>query len=381
MAARDAEMAGRDPLMQPSGLWKEPLPFEDPIPGVRRGKDAFGADGAQAPGGGGEESAQAWMLESGFFPQGGKGPQISMFFYFVTSWVFFVQGIGGLSNLAVSYFYKDTLGVEPATLSMVMSMTAIPWTIKPLYGFMSDGWPIFGYRRKPYMIIAGAMASLSWFCMAVLVNDVWFGFTVMFFGSMGVAVTNVIAEGMLVEKSRGQTQEFASHLQAYVYGAQAIGGIIAAYFGGFLLSYLADRHVFMLCCLFPLTLIFVAFALDEERFDGDVTAIRADMGGKLAELFQALKNPQIYKPVAVVFMLNGTPSTGSTWFYFYTGELHFTSSFMGTINVVGAICSLGGVVIFGKFETLNPKPRNPKPYTVCSIGGFVIFCKFQIPTP
>ena len=69
------------------------------------------------------------MLESGFFPQGGKGPQISMFFYFVTSWVFFVQGIGGLSNLAVSYFYKDTLGVEPATLSMVMSMTAIPWTI------------------------------------------------------------------------------------------------------------------------------------------------------------------------------------------------------------------------------------------------------------
>jgi hypothetical protein len=40
---------------------------------------------------------------------------------------------------------------------------------------------------------------------------------------------------MLVEKSRGQTQEFASHLQAFVHGAQAVGGIIAAYFGGFLL--------------------------------------------------------------------------------------------------------------------------------------------------
>ena len=351
--AGDSEMAARDPLMQPSGLWKEPA-FEDPIP-ARRGKDGPpSAGGAEAAPGGGDDATLAMLLESGFFPQGGKGPQISVTFYFITSWIFFVQGIGGMSDLAVSYFYKNTLAVDPATLSTVMSLVAIPWTIKPLYGFLSDGWPIFGYRRKPYIIIAGAVGSASWFSMAVLVNDVWFGFACLFLGSMALAVTNVIAEGMLVEKSRGQTQEFASHLQAFVHGAQAVGGIIAAYFGGFLLSYLADRHVFMLCCLFPLTLILVAFASDEERFEGDVTAIRADMGGKLAELFEALKNPQIYKPVAVVFMLNGTPNTGSTWFYFYTSELHFTSSFMGTINVVGAICSLGGVVIFGKFLANTP---------------------------
>ena len=118
------------------------------------------------------------------------------------------------------------------------------------------GWPIFGYRRKSYLIISGAVGSVSWFCMAVLVNDVWFGFVCMLLSSMAMSVSNVIAEAMLVEKSRGQTQE---------------------YFGGFLLGYLADRHMFMLCCLFPMTLVLVAMMVVEERFVGDVTAIRADM--------------------------------------------------------------------------------------------------------
>ena len=59
-------------------------------------------------------------------------------------YVMFLQGLGEMSGLAVSYFYKNTLGVSPATLSTITSLAAIPWTIKPLYGFLSDGWPIMG---------------------------------------------------------------------------------------------------------------------------------------------------------------------------------------------------------------------------------------------
>jgi hypothetical protein len=29
--------------------------------------------------------------------------------------------------------------------------------------------------------------------------------------------------------------------------------------------------------------------------------------------------PEIFRPAAFIFMLNSTPSTGSTWFFFYTG--------------------------------------------------------------
>ena len=48
----------------------------------------------------------------------------------------------------MSYFYKNTLRVkvDPGTLTQVMSMTNLPWTCKPLYGFISDAFPIMGYR-------------------------------------------------------------------------------------------------------------------------------------------------------------------------------------------------------------------------------------------
>ena len=119
-----------DPLMRPEGLWKE-SPFEDPVaPRIGPPHVDAGAPGDPLP---------AWLVEAGLLPQGGKGPGIGMLFYFVTCWIFFVQGIASMSDLAVSYFYKDTLKVDPATLSTVTSLTALPWTIKPIYGFLSDG--------------------------------------------------------------------------------------------------------------------------------------------------------------------------------------------------------------------------------------------------
>ena len=34
---------------------------------------------------------------------------------------------------------------------------AAPWVVKPLYGFLSDTVPIFGYRRRSYLIICGLL--------------------------------------------------------------------------------------------------------------------------------------------------------------------------------------------------------------------------------
>ena len=52
-------------------------------------------------------------------------PPPNMRFYFVTSWVLFLEGLSGISGLAVSYFYKDTLKVDPATLTQVSTLLCI----------------------------------------------------------------------------------------------------------------------------------------------------------------------------------------------------------------------------------------------------------------
>lgn len=37
----------------------------------------------------------------------------------------------------------------------------IPWMIKPLYGFVTDTFPINGLRRQPYIIICGLTGGIS----------------------------------------------------------------------------------------------------------------------------------------------------------------------------------------------------------------------------
>lgn len=41
-----------------------------------------------------------------------------------------------------------------------MSIIAMPWSFKLLYGIASDTVPIFGYRRKSYLIMNGIIATL-----------------------------------------------------------------------------------------------------------------------------------------------------------------------------------------------------------------------------
>lgn len=71
------------------------------------------------------------------------------------------QGVLGLSDLSVRYLYKDDLEMSPAEVSMAVSLTNIPWIIKPLWGFTSDCFPIMGRRRAPYLAIFGVIAVFA----------------------------------------------------------------------------------------------------------------------------------------------------------------------------------------------------------------------------
>lgn len=78
------------------------------------------------------------------------------------SLVYLVQGLLGLSRLAVFTFFKDDLELEPVTVGILTGLTAAPWVIKPLYGFLSDAVPLFGYRRRSYLVRLRSLCVCSW---------------------------------------------------------------------------------------------------------------------------------------------------------------------------------------------------------------------------
>ncbi|WP_442936157.1 folate/biopterin family MFS transporter [Nostoc sp.] len=267
--------------------------------------------------------------------------------------VYFVQGILGLSRLAVSFFLKDELLLSPVQVSALLGIVFLPWMIKPVFGFISDGLPIFGYRRRPYLILSGVLGTASWISLATIVHTSWAATLAIALGSLSVAMSDVIVDSLVVERARGESQAKAGSLQSLCWGASAIGGLITAYFSGLLLQYFTTRTVFGITALFPLIVSGAAWLIAESPVSKDTNESNQTnplpIKYQLKQLRQAITQKTIWLPTAFVFIWQATPNAESAFFYFSTNELHFEPEFLGRVNLVTSFASLAGVWIFQRF--------------------------------
>ena len=78
---------------------------------------------------------------------------------------YFNQGTKVLVYLASSDLFKAYYHLDPGRVQTLQAFTFLPWSIKIFYGLISDNIPLFGSRRKSYLLI---MALLQFLCMIVL---------------------------------------------------------------------------------------------------------------------------------------------------------------------------------------------------------------------
>lgn len=266
--------------------------------------------------------------------------------------VYFVQGILGLARLAVSFFLKDELGLGPAEVAALMGIVSIPWMVKPLFGFISDGVPILGYRRRPYLILAGLLGVASWVMLATIVHSAWAATAAIALGSLSVALSDVIVDSIVVSRARQESVGAAGSLQSLCWGASAIGGLITAYFSGSLLQKFDTQTVFLITATFPLIVSAVAWLITEKRVErrSDFTAVKR----QLILLKKAISQKSIWMPTAFLFIWQSMPASESAFFYFSTNELHFEPEFLGKLRLVTSLAAIVGIWVFQRFLKTVP---------------------------
>jgi folate/biopterin transporter len=269
--------------------------------------------------------------------------------------VYFVQGILGLARLAVSFFLKDDLGLSPAEVAALMGVVSLPWVIKPLFGFLSDSLPIFGYRRRSYLLMSSILGCVAWLSLGTLVHTAWAAMIVITLSSLALAVSDVIADSVVVERIRGESQSDAGALQSLCWATTALGGLVTAYLSGFLLEHLSIRTIFWVTATFPLLVAITAAIIDDPKVE-----MPKGFGAAKAHLKQirgAIAQKQIWLPVTFVFFWQATPSSDSAFFFFSTNELGFGPEFLGRVRLVSSIASLVGVWFFQRYLKTIPLRR------------------------
>src|ERR1700746_2623002 len=67
-----------------------------------------------------------------------------------------------LARLPLQNLLKNELHVDRAANAAFFFWAGLAWYFKPIAGVLTDAFPVFGSRRKSYILISTALAVLSW---------------------------------------------------------------------------------------------------------------------------------------------------------------------------------------------------------------------------
>ncbi|KAI9982617.1 hypothetical protein PInf_008589 [Phytophthora infestans] len=59
----------------------------------------------------------------------------------------------GMLPATIYPFLQQYLNCTGAQVTTASTLVVFPWSFKCFYGILSDCFPIFGYRRRPYMLL------------------------------------------------------------------------------------------------------------------------------------------------------------------------------------------------------------------------------------
>jgi MFS family permease len=271
--------------------------------------------------------------------------------------VYAVQGFAepkaGLATQPLFFLLKDEMRLGAAETATFLALIGFAWNVKPLYGLTSDLLPLWGYRRRSYLLATTAMAALGWLALGLLPAYPW-TLTLVILGltGMGLAFTDVLCDAVMVEegKARGLTARFQSIQWTAIYGASLVAGVA----GGYLSAHVSYSRTFLLMTGFPaLSFAASAWAVHEPRTRFD----RATVKETLAALGEGIRSGPLWRAAAFIFLWNFTPSFGVPLQYHMVDTLGITKIQLGVLSSLGSGAAMLGALAFGRYASrLAPKP-------------------------
>ena len=255
--------------------------------------------------------------------------------------VYVVEGIGqarvGIIYQPLTHYLKAT-GWTPLEVTAYFAALNFPWIIKPLFGLVSDFVPLFGYRRKSYLIVSSICAVGSYAWIARLTEPGEFALLLVL-TSYAMATASTLCGALLAEN--GQSLRLSSTFVSQQWLWFYIAIMASSFLGGALVEHLAALSALQaaaaIAAVAPIAMVLASlFLLDERK----VTASGLEMRRTFQSIVAASKSTKLYIVALFLFLYAFAPGFGTPLYYFMTDELKFSQSYIG---ILGSIASAGWI--------------------------------------
>jgi hypothetical protein len=262
-----------------------------------------------------------------------------------------VQGSTNLVEVPILYFIKFVLGMGDAGGQLFDALRNGGWFVKPLWGYVSDRVPLFGYRRKSWFVLMALLAVVFWGLNAALVAaGVRVPFLFLFTFNLAFATyafVDVVCDAIMVTRGRELRQVGAFVI--FQWTVLAIANAGAVFVGAWLQQRVEAGEIplaliFLLTAVPPLLTAVVGFRnIDEKKGE------RAPKGGetrhtlryRLGRTWATLKeNRTIFILTVFLFFWKFSPSVGYIERSYLIDERGFEPASFGTILAAGSVTFL-----------------------------------------
>jgi MFS family permease len=250
----------------------------------------------------------------------------------------FVQ-LQGLGYLPFNHLLKS-MGMDSDKAATFFSLSMLPWTFKVVAGLLVDGVPLFGSRRRAYLMMSAVTAIALWLLIGFSPGNYNMLLALAIAMNTAIVFGSTTAGGLLVEA--GQKFGASGRLSSLRVFAQNLGAALGLPVGGWIAAYALGWT--STAAIFPLAAMFLAawFLLKEPPLPAQPDHGRSPLG-QLLHVFRSIgrqiKNVmrrEMMLPALLVFFIQVVPTFRSTCFYQYQTEtLHYHDAQLGWLGLAG----------------------------------------------
>jgi len=255
--------------------------------------------------------------------------------------VYIVEGvgqIGGLIAQPLTYYLKQVQGWTPLQITAYLTLFNLPWIIKPLYGLVSDFIPLFGYRRKSYLLIANVAASCGFLLVSQLTVPDRLVFALML-TAYAMAISSTLCGAVLVENGQRLKESHTFVNQQWLW--YNIAAMTAAIVGGQLVQNLLPTTALhtaaaLVSCAPVLVIFGTLFLIDEKKAPMNLQGMKHTFEG----LSIAVRGRHLWIMAAFIFLYYFSPGLSTPLYFIMTDNLKFSQAYIG---VLGSLAGAGWV--------------------------------------
>jgi hypothetical protein len=246
---------------------------------------------------------------------------------------------GTLARIPLQNLLKNELHVSRADNAAFFFWCGLAWYFKPLVGIVTDAFPVFGSRRKSYILIGSGMTVLAWAALYFTPHAYGPLLWVCMLAETFMVVASTVIGGYMVETA--QARSGSGRLTALRQFVQqvciVIGGPGSGYLASIAFGWTALASGGAMFLLIPATLLF----LHERRR----TIRSGEMLGAAGRQLKRIGSARtMWAAAGLMALFYVAPGFGTAVFYKQQNELHMNTQGQGTLALIAGVCGIGAAM-------------------------------------